>query len=466
MATETSTPDYAFWTAGETNFTVVYSLGIFHEIDFAVNEGYRRIPYGGVEVGGLLFGHISEDRVTIDAFRSIECEHAAGPSFVLSSNDTAKLREQIAGIDADPDLAGLEVVGWFIAHTRGSLKLTEKELALFNEFFPGPGKLTVLVKPERFQPTRFGFLVRNEKEHMPTDASQSAIILPLPGRAKANGGPVPSIPAPRDQAASVPVPTSTALSSPVPASTTPSSSIPPAPDRTTVVSPATADTAVQKPTEDTAQAAPPQKPKDAVPLGDKRPEAKPPAPVPFIRETRILESRAASAGPPLPRTAAPPGLSRPVEPLPAVPTRDSPTRRRAARSEEARPSRIQFALVLLMAALLGCCVGYWAYLQLPSAIIPLTVRAQPGTLVVSWPANETRGLGYAAIRIDDAKPVPLSPAEKYAGETAVPAKSDNIKVELIAHHWMRDSRGIVRFIRGPVTATESAPPGQASSTLP
>ncbi len=467
MPTESPNRDYASWTAAETSFTVVYALGIFHEIDFAVNEGYRRIPHGGVEVGGLLFGHISDNRVTIDAFRSIECEHAAGPSFVLSSNDVVKLRDQIAAMDSDPDLAGLEVVGWFIAHTRGPLQLTEKELALFNEFFPASGKLTVLAKPVRFQPTRFGFLVRNEKGQMPTDASQSAVILPLPGRGgRADGSPVPSIPAPRDTATPIHVPASTTVSNPIPGITAVSSSAPPVPGSTAPSSPA-ADTVARKPVEDAAQATPPPRAKDTRPLPDKTVEAKPPAPSPFLRETQILQPRASPPASQPPRSAAPSGSPRQIESVSDVPTYDSPIRRRTARLEEARPSRVQFALVLIMAALLGCCVGYWAYLQLPTAIIPLTLRAQPASLIVSWPPNETRGLRYAAIRIDDSNPVPLSIAEKSAGETAVPAKSGNIKVELIAHHWMRDSRGIVRFIRAlPGASAESVPAGQTSPTLP
>jgi hypothetical protein len=509
MATETSSPDYAFWTTGETNFTVVYSLGLFHEIDFTVNEGYRRIPYGGIEEGGLLFGHISDNRVTIDAFRPIECEHASGPSFVLSSKDIAKLREQIAGMDSDPDLAGLQLVGCFIAHTRGPLKLTEKELAVFEEFFAGPGKLTVLVKPERFQPTRFGFLVRNEKGQMQSDASQSAVILPLPGRTNrpADGSPVPSLPAPRDPTAASPVPAAprplardtvasspaskdiaasspvakeTSAPSPVPGHTAPPSRVPgdtasipplrdtapssPVPANTALTIPAAADTAARKPVVDTPPAVPRQK--DTRPLLDKALEAKPQPPAPFLRETGIVPPRTASAGWPRPTTPAPSASLRQIESIPVLPY-DFPTRSETRRLKEARPSRIQFALVLMMAALLGCCVGYWAYLQLPSPIIPLTLRAQSASLVVSWPPNETRGISYAAVRIDDGNAVPLSAAEKAAGETAVPAKSGNIKIELIAHHWMRDSRGIVRFIRGqPGTSAETAPAGQTSPTLP
>ncbi len=189
--------EYAFWTAPSADFTVTYSLGIFHEIDFQINEGYRRIPHGGVEVGGLLFGRREGKSITIEAFRMIECEHASGPSFVLSGKDLAGLREQIAASKTDEELAGLEVLGWFVAHTRTPLEMMDRELAVFDELFPGPGKMMLLIKPERFQPTRFGFLVRRADGAVERDATEQAIILPLPGRAtRSEAGPVPSIPAP------------------------------------------------------------------------------------------------------------------------------------------------------------------------------------------------------------------------------------------------------------------------------
>ncbi|MGH9693858.1 MAG: hypothetical protein ACRD5Z_06945, partial [Bryobacteraceae bacterium] len=103
-------------------------------------------------------------------------------------------------------------------------------------------------------------------------------------------------------------------------------------------------------------------------------------------------------------------------------------------------------LVLPLAALLGCAAGYWGYLQLPSPIIPLRVRGLSHSVLVSWPPEDTRNAVYAAIRVNDATPVLLSPEERTAGQVELNASPD-IKVELIARNWMRDSRGIVRFVR-------------------
>ncbi len=116
---------------------------------------------------------------------------------MLSERDLTRLKEQITAAASEPELHGLEVLGWFIGHTRSPLKMNDRECALFEELFPEPGKITLLIKPERFQPTRFGFLVRGPDSKLEKDASQQAIILPLPGRAgKSAEGPIASIPAP------------------------------------------------------------------------------------------------------------------------------------------------------------------------------------------------------------------------------------------------------------------------------
>ena len=94
---------------------------------------------------------------------------------------------------------------------------------------------------------------------------------------------------------------------------------------------------------------------------------------------------------------------------------------------------------------MGCAVGYWGYLQLPSPIIPLKAHGLSRTVLVSWPPEDTRNAVYAAIRVNDATPFLLSAEEKATGQ--VELAQPDIKVELIARNWMRDSRGIVRFVK-------------------
>ncbi len=353
---------------------------MFHEIDFSVNEGYRRIPHGGIEIGGVLFGRIENESVRIEAFRPIECEHASGPSFLLSEHDVAKLREQLTASASDPKLQGLEPVGWFIAHTRSALEMNDHEAALFHEFFPGQGNIMLLVKPERFQPTRFAFLVRGKDGRLEGDLPNQASILPLPARK------------PRDQAS----------------------------DATTV----------------------PPKP-SVLPVREPAPQPEP---------TREL----AAPAPAIPSPAAEPNSLPPPDEIkpPPEPQFDSGAFLRDRNQPERSRFRVRVALSLGAGAL-GAAVGYLMYLQLPSPIIPLRIEPRQGAFVLSWPAAQTDHAGYAAMRIDDGEPVALSAEDKAEGKAAIKALTDNMKIELIAQHWFRDSRGIIRYIRAQKTTGSS-----------
>jgi hypothetical protein len=396
-----------------------------------VNEGFRRIPHGGIEMGGLLFGHITGDGVRIEAFRPIECEHASGPSFNLSDTDLSNLEKQISSAASDPEIGGLEIVGWFIAHTRGPLKMTDKETELFDRLFAGPGRLTVLVKPERFHPTRFGFLIRENGGQFATDASGSAVILPGRG-GQGREGPVPSIAAPPETSDAKPSERSPVTETP----TKPAFAARESHNESSELQ------------RSSSPSAPPATGLDRLPAE-------------VMSRTFVENAKPVAAE----RTA----------PLP-VATRLSniqevelpPGRQRAATFDQDRKAYgVQFALVLLLAAVLGCCVGYWAYLQLPSAIIPLAVQRQQTTLLISWPPVQTQTSAYAAIRVDDGEAVALSSAEKIAGRAAIANSATDVKIELIAQHWLRDSRGIVRFVSAEQPSSSAIPPvSSAPSQLP
>jgi hypothetical protein len=409
---------YAFWIDPDSSFKITYSLPVFHEVDFYVSEGFRRIPHGGVELGGLLFGRRDGNSARIEAFRNIESEHASGPSFVPSERDLKMLEQQLAVAKSDPDLADLEPLGWFVAHTRSDLEMNDREVALFDRFLPGPGKFTVLAKPERFQPTRFAFLLRTEDGQIQRDGRDRAVILPLPGRASASGGePVPSIPAPRMEPA------------PVPNKASQERAIPPERSQPVSARPMRRDEF-----EEEAPRLPPR-PARAV------------AEVSSPRQTEIAPIPAL---PPLPRRtprtdfAGTEVLARPDR----VPQRDTERDRRM-------PAALRLLIVLVIAAALGCAAGYWAYIQLPSATIPLNIQPRGSALLVSWPPGQTRGAAYATIRIDDGAPIPLSDRDKAAGQTTIAASGSEVKVELTVQHWMRQSRGIVRFVTAAVPVPAS-----------
>ncbi len=163
----------------------------------------------------------------------------------------------------------------------------------------------------------------------------------------------------------------------------------------------------------------------------------------------------------------------PFSPPEALPSIDEIRRRRSEKFQTeprvhphfayevpGKGANLRLAAVLLVAAALGCAVGYWAYLQLPSATIPLNVRAQSAALLVSWPTGETRDAVYAAMRIDDGQQVPLTPEERSSGRAKITPASDNVKIEVIARHWMRDSRGIIRYMKAAPALQAQSPVSQ------
>src|SRR6185369_576786 len=102
----------------------------------AVVDAFCAIPRGGLEIGGVLFGSFEQGRVIVQAFRTLECEHATGPSFVLSDADRVRLAALLASAAKDSELAGLAPVGWFRSRTRSEISLSETDVALFDTYFP------------------------------------------------------------------------------------------------------------------------------------------------------------------------------------------------------------------------------------------------------------------------------------------------------------------------------------------
>ncbi len=132
------------------------------------------------------------------------------------------------------------------------------------------------------------------------------------------------------------------------------------------------------------------------------------------------------------------------------------------RLQPTRPGRL--TLVLVLAALLGCGAGYWAYLQLPPPIISLRVQKESKNILVVWDPAQTQSSRYALMRVNNGLPTLLTPEQKASGIAQVPLEGDSVKVEIVAQHWARESRGIVRFI--PARKLPSQPAVDATAQSP
>jgi proteasome lid subunit RPN8/RPN11 len=147
------------WTCPECPFVIEYSERVLDDIRLAVTDAFFSLPRGGAEIGGVLLGRHENGCIVIDESVQLNCEHAFGPSFVLSAHDFAALEGLLAAAKKNP---GSEPVGWWHSHTRTEIFLSEADQEIHHRFFPEPWQVALVLKPHTFQPTRAGFFFREK----------------------------------------------------------------------------------------------------------------------------------------------------------------------------------------------------------------------------------------------------------------------------------------------------------------
>jgi hypothetical protein len=115
------------------------------------------------------------------------------------------------------------------------------------------------------------------------------------------------------------------------------------------------------------------------------------------------------------------------------------------------PTQTWKPLTALLAILVLCGGFYLFYQQYFAPSVPLVVDDAVDKLLVSWPPDETRGGGEASIRLNGGPPIQLSMEEKVLGRAEVKTTGDDVRVELVVHHWYGDERGRARFVKPPIT---------------
>ena len=113
-----------------------------------IYSGFQRVSRGGIEVAGVLFGLRDGDTLSLHATHPIFCEYKTGPTVVLSERDRAALQDFLASSLSDPRFTGLEPVGWYVSHRTGT-ELLDRDSLTFDEFFPSPSQITLVVRGER-----------------------------------------------------------------------------------------------------------------------------------------------------------------------------------------------------------------------------------------------------------------------------------------------------------------------------
>jgi proteasome lid subunit RPN8/RPN11 len=191
------------WSVPECSFTVECSARTLDDIRLVITDAFFSLARGGLEIGGILLGRFEGKRLSVLEYEPMECEHAYGPSFTVSSNDSARLRELLEA--APGNHPGLQVVGWYHSHTRSGIYLSEEDLELYNRYFPEPWQVAMVIKPHTFDPARIGFFFREAdgtvyaKESYKELSLEPLPIRQIPAEAPPRKEPRPASEPPRDR---------------------------------------------------------------------------------------------------------------------------------------------------------------------------------------------------------------------------------------------------------------------------
>lgn len=155
MATSTGTPAPAAgplrsadreWRGSDDSCRIMFSVAALERMRFECSRSMNGPGRQGV--GGVLLGTRLGSEYRVDHFQLIPCEHAQGPDFRLSPSEESRLSRQLETLRFGPESKGLQLVGWFVSHPRGDLRLTAEDEELHEKFF-GPDQLALVIKPDR-----------------------------------------------------------------------------------------------------------------------------------------------------------------------------------------------------------------------------------------------------------------------------------------------------------------------------
>lgn len=184
--TGTSAAPFYVWKPAGKSISVQIQFDVIDRVLLEVMRGFGAVPKRGAEVGGILLGtaEVQGDHtlVKVEDFEIIDCDHASGPSFILSDEDRAGFEESMQRWRKGPDRR-IYAVGYYRGHTREGICLAAEDLSILEEMFPEPSAIALIVKPYATKVSMAGIFFREEGQFK-ADASP----LEFPFRRKELGG--------------------------------------------------------------------------------------------------------------------------------------------------------------------------------------------------------------------------------------------------------------------------------------
>jgi hypothetical protein len=90
------------------------------------------VPLG---IGGALMGEISSGEFHIHHWYPIPCRYQRGPSFLLTKEEVAGLKDFLAQLPARSGTGEHVLIGWFVSHPFRGAEIRDDEISLHQRFF-------------------------------------------------------------------------------------------------------------------------------------------------------------------------------------------------------------------------------------------------------------------------------------------------------------------------------------------
>jgi hypothetical protein len=153
--------EYFNWEPDGAQISIHMHLDAVDGIARDVIEGLKTLPRRGLEVGGLLLGHVKRNgdqpNIWIERYQRIPCAHRFGPQFVLDQEDQAAMEDAAADVTEKGELS---IVGLYRSNTRPNFQLEEPDFELISRYFTDPNDLILLINPESLFEISAQFYVR------------------------------------------------------------------------------------------------------------------------------------------------------------------------------------------------------------------------------------------------------------------------------------------------------------------
>ena len=149
--------EFGVWGLPGRRPVVVYGMALLGRLATEVTESSP-----GPD-GGVLFGTADGQEIRILAARSVECARDAesGSAFTEAGEDQlARWAASSGDGGGDPELAGLEPVGWYRSRWESPIQLNPDDLRIWNEYFASPSQVSLVLRVQDRSPVRAGFFFR------------------------------------------------------------------------------------------------------------------------------------------------------------------------------------------------------------------------------------------------------------------------------------------------------------------